>query len=68
MTTSELSLNPKDFDLTCLDVEQIKRIDKALAEVGDFGEVRLIKAKGKVRFIQKVSSEEITGGGRSSAT
>lgn len=42
-----------------LDVEQIKRIERALADVGDFGEVRLIKAKGKLRFIQKVSSEEL---------
>ncbi len=66
MTTDELALNLKDFGLVCLDVDQIKRIDKALAEIGDFGEVRLIKAKGKVRFIQKVSSEEL--GGRSSAT
>lgn len=42
-----------------LDAEQIKRIERALAEVGDYGEVRLIKAKGKLRFIQKVSSEEL---------
>jgi hypothetical protein len=62
MTTGELALNVKDFGLMCLDAEQIKRIDKALTEIGDFGEVRLIKARGKIRFIQKVSSEEIGGG------
>lgn len=47
--------------LSSLDAEQIRRIEQALADVGDFGEVRLIKAKGKLRFIQKVSSEEIGG-------
>jgi hypothetical protein len=67
MTTGKLSFDSKDFGLTCLDAEQVKRIDKALADIGDFGEVRLIKAKGKLRFIQKVISEEIVGGGRSSA-
>lgn len=59
MTTKELALNPKDFGLNCLDAEQIKRIDKALCDIGDFGEVRLIKSKGKLRFIQKVSSEDV---------
>jgi hypothetical protein len=37
---------------------QIKQIERALDEVGEFGEVRLIKAKGKLRFIQRVISEE----------
>jgi hypothetical protein len=37
---------------------QIKQIERALADVGDFGEVHLIKAKGKLRFIQRVISEE----------
>ena len=41
-----------------LQPHQIKQIERALAEVGDFGEVRLIKAKGKLRFIQRVSSED----------
>lgn len=45
-----------------LDQEQIKQIDRALAEVGDFGEVRLVKAKGKLRFIQKLDSEEVGNG------
>jgi len=38
--------------------QQLRQIARALDEVGDFGEVRLIKAKGKLRFIQKVISEE----------
>ena len=52
---------------------QIKQIERALADVGEFGEVRLIKAKGKLRLpiphsarrsgwaawrIQRVISEE----------
>ncbi len=37
---------------------QIKQIERALRDVGEFGEVRLIKAKGKLRFIQRVISEE----------
>ena len=37
----------------------IRQIARALEEVGEFGEVRLIKAKGKLRFIQKVTSEEV---------
>ncbi len=46
-------------EVKILDAEQIKRIDAALAAVGDFGEVRLIKTKGKLRFIQKVKSEKL---------
>ena len=42
-----------------LNLDQIRQIDRALAEVGDFGEVRLVKAKGKLRFIQKLDSEEV---------
>jgi hypothetical protein len=46
-------------DLFFLDADQIRQIDRALTEIGEFGEVRLIKAKGKLRFIQKLESEEI---------
>jgi hypothetical protein len=46
-------------DLKTLNAIQIKRIDEALAAVGDFGEVRLIKSKGKLRYIQKLDSEKI---------
>ncbi len=40
--------------LTALQVEQI---DRALASLGPYAEVRLIKNKGKLRFIQKLDSE-----------
>jgi len=51
--------------LRFLDVDQVKQIDQALADMGDFGEVRLIKAKGKLRFIQTLESQEIHGSKRS---
>ncbi len=41
-----------------LTTDQIKLIDRALVEIGDFGEVRLIIEKGRLRFIQRVTSEE----------
>ncbi|MCX7856098.1 MAG: hypothetical protein N2556_09065 [Anaerolineae bacterium] len=45
--------------LRVLTPEQVVEIDRALEEVGPFGEVRLIKAKGKVRFIQRLESREL---------
>ena len=42
--------------LNMINLEQIKLIDDALSELGPFGEVRLIKAKGKLRFIQLLDS------------
>ena len=53
---------PGPLPWTFLDQEQIKQIDRALAEVGNFGEVRLVKAKGKLRFIQKLASEDADHG------
>jgi hypothetical protein len=52
--------------LRFLDVDQVKQIDQALADMSDFGEVRLIKAKGKLRFIQTLESQEILGRKRGS--
>ena len=40
----------------------IRWIDDALAELGPSGEVRIIKQRGKLRFIQKVESENVTEG------
>ena len=37
--------------LKFLDPSQIPMIDEALAVVGDFGEVRLIVEKGRLRFV-----------------
>ena len=38
---------------------QIRQIERALAALGDYGEVRLIKEKGRLRFIQTVTSEVV---------
>ena len=48
-----------DRPLSVLKSEHITRIDDALAELGPFGEVRIIKQRGKLRFIQKVESTSI---------
>ena len=49
-----------DRPLGVLKSEHIRQIDDALAELGPFGEVRIIKQRGKLRFIQKVESMSIT--------
>ncbi len=46
--------------LRCLSADQIQAIDNALSEIGSFGEVRLIKNGGKVRFIQTMKSKALT--------
>ena len=51
-----------DRPLGVLKSEHIRQIDDALAELGPFGEVRIIKQRGKLRFIQRVESESITEG------
>ena len=45
-----------DLRLHCLSKGQIQAIDDALLAVGDYGEVRLIKNRGKLRFIQTLRS------------
>lgn len=41
--------------------EQIQQIEAALRSVGDFGEVRLVKERGRLRFVQKLVCEEAAG-------
>jgi hypothetical protein len=45
--------------LKVLTSRQIQKIDDALAGLGPFAEARLIKNRGKLRFIQKMESESI---------
>jgi hypothetical protein len=40
----------------------IAQIDRALRRVGEFGEVRLVVAKGRVRFIETTRSEPAVDG------
>ena len=37
--------------LTFLDLSQVTMIDEALSALGDYGELRLIVEKGRLRFI-----------------
>ena len=40
-----------NFHLVFLEMKQISMIDEALSSLGDYGEVRLIVEKGKLRFL-----------------
>ncbi len=45
--------------LKFLNPEAVSRIDQALQEVGEFGEVSLVVMKGRLRFIQITQSERL---------
>ena len=45
--------------LESLTPEQVLCIDRALAGIGAFGEVRIVKAKGRVRFIETLESRDL---------
>jgi hypothetical protein len=45
--------------LQVLTPEQVLAVDRALASIGPFGEVRLVKVKGRVRFIQQLHSHSL---------
>jgi hypothetical protein len=47
---------PANLRLEFLTPEQIIRIDKVLATVGEYGEVHLIIQKGELRYINRVES------------
>ncbi|MBC7264791.1 MAG: hypothetical protein H5T64_10630 [Chloroflexi bacterium] len=57
--TEALSL-PLDRPLKFLSIRHIHAIDDALAAIGAYGEVRLIKNRGKLRFIQTVESQDFS--------
>jgi len=50
---------PLSEALKMLTPDQVLEVDRALASIGPFGEVRLVKVKGKVRFIQKLKSNDL---------
>jgi hypothetical protein len=45
--------------LETLTPQQVLAVDRAVTAIGSFGEVRLVKAKGKVRFIQQLKSNDL---------
>jgi hypothetical protein len=47
---------PANLRLEFLTPEQVVRIDKVLATVGEYGEVHLIIQKGELRYINRVES------------
>jgi hypothetical protein len=53
--------NPADLQLLRLTLEQVQRIDRMLAEVGEYGEVHIIIQKGELRYINKVESYKLWG-------
>ena len=42
--------------LSFLDQRQVKMIDEALSALGDYGELRLVVEKGRLRFIVTLKS------------
>jgi hypothetical protein len=46
-----LEANETFKSLTFLDSGQVQMIDEALAALGDYGELRLIVEKGRLRFV-----------------
>ena len=44
--------------LKVLDPSQVRQIDTALCRLGETGELRLIKSKGRLRFITVIGDEE----------
>ena len=59
MTDQETS-NKSSFlaNLVKLTLSHILKIDKKLTEVGDYGEVRIVVQRGKLRYINKVESDK----------
>jgi hypothetical protein len=47
---------PSNISLKMLSHSQVQRIDDMLSELGPYGELRLIKKKGLLRFVEKVES------------
>ena len=55
-TEAVKAIRVSDLALKVLSISQIQQIDNLLSELGPFGEVRLIKRKGRLRFVEKVES------------
>jgi hypothetical protein len=57
------SFSPSDAEaaLQFVNVQLAQRIDRALCEVGDFGAVKLIIVRGRVRFIEIIQSQNVDG-------
>lgn len=47
---------PTDINLIKLTLEQIKRIDELLVQIGEYGELHIIIEHGDLRYVNKVES------------
>ena len=56
---SKKKILPADLQLSRLTPEHVKRIDTLLAEIEEYGEVRIIVQKGELRYISKINSYKI---------
>jgi len=46
-----IKLNGDNYTLKFIEPRQVLMIDEALSSIGDYGEVRLVVEKGKLRFL-----------------
>jgi len=51
--------NSREPNVQHLDTHQIEMIDEALSLIGDYGEVRLIVEKGRLRFLVTQKSFDV---------
>lgn len=49
---------PRDLNLVKLTLEQIKRLDELLAEIGDYGQLHIIIEHGDLRYVNEVKSHK----------
>ncbi|MCA9734853.1 hypothetical protein KC799_22155 [candidate division KSB1 bacterium] len=47
---------PSDLKLEKLTIEQIKRLDELLKEIGEYGELHIIIEHGDLRYVNEVKS------------
>lgn len=50
---------PSDLKLYKLTLEQIRRIDEMLDDLGEYGEVHIVVQNGQLRYINKVESYQL---------
>lgn len=50
------NLPQSNLKLLKLTLEQVRRIDQILADLGEYGEVHIVVQRGELRYINKVES------------
>ncbi len=49
----------QSFQLRKLTVAQVRRVDRILEQIGDFGSVKLVVEKGAVKFVEVTVSKRL---------